>query len=151
MGLSSGRNLSLAFFAMSSYTPSSGAYFNDDGSAGIGVECFFQQGSPSKATQSWNFTFPVKAIAYWGNVSMRTSGQQADVLIGVFLDGREIWGAILKGGGYQNTVNLPAFVDPELTNTQATASVLRVDMEAAGSGDAWNPLNCEIRLCGRWQ
>lgn len=136
---------------MSNYTPSSGAYFNDDGSCGIGVECFFQPvaGAASKATQSWTLSAPVYAVEFWGNISMRTSGAQADVLIGVFLDSREIWGAILKANN--GTVNLPAHAPAMLINKTSANPILRVDMEAAGSGDAWNPLNCEIRLCGRWQ
>ena len=136
---------------MSSYTATSGAYFNDDGSCGIGVECFFEQGTPSVATQSWTLSAPVNAVELWGNVSMRTSGQQADVLVGVFLDSRQIWGAILKGGSYQNTVNLFAHA-PAMPITKTSPNpVLRVDMQAAGDGSAWNPMNCEIRLCGRWQ
>lgn len=134
---------------MSSYTASSGAYFNDDGSCGIGVECFFQPGSPSLATQSWPLNAPVNAVELWGNVSMRTSGQQADVLIGVFLDSREIWGAILKANN--GTVNLPVHAPAMPISKTSPAPVLRVDMQAGGSGDAWNPLNCEIRLCGRWE
>ena len=134
---------------MSSYTATSGAYFNDDGSCGIGVECFFDAGSPSVATQSWTLSAPVNAVELWGNVSMRTSGQQADVLVGVFLDGREIWGAILKA--QTGTVNLPAHAPAMPINKTSPNPVLRVDMQAAGSGDAWSPMNCEIRLCGRWQ
>ena len=141
---------------MSDYTSGSGAYFNDDGSCGIGVECFFQQDAPT-VTRSWTLNAPVNAVELWGNVSMRSSGAQADILIGVFLDSREIWGAILKAGNGNvgnGTVNLPVHAPamPIVKGyTTTPGPVLRVDMAAAGSGDAWSPMNCEIRLCGRWE
>ena len=138
---------------MSSYTSGSGAYFNDDGSCGIGVECFFDASAPT-ATQSWTLNAPVNAVEFWGNVSMRSSGAQADILVGVFLDSREIWGAILKAGNGNvgnGTVNLPVHAPAMPISKTSPNPVLRVDMGAAGSGDAWKPLNCEIRLCGRWE
>ena len=99
-----------------------------------------------QADQTWPLTVPISAIELWGTIAMRASGT-ADILVRIWAGSRLVLNENLKqtGAGTQNIqVHVPAMA------FQAPAATIRIQIGAAGAGNAW-PVDAEIELTGRWQ
>lgn len=135
---------------MGTFTPTSGASFNADGSIGIGVECNFASADPGWAVAVADQTWPVynvNAYELYGTLAMRAAGE-ADILARMWLDGRLVFNGNLKTPvGGPATANVWIYVAP--TGLKSPASKLKIHVEAAGASAGW-PIDCEIELCGRW-